>query len=101
MLQLIAVTTLLFSLLRQQLIVLFYGIRYGIEEGTKINPTLPPLKSLALSLGMFAIPFALAVWYPYVGKIGALLAALAVTGTVYIVPVMCLIRGKAWEEAKP
>ena len=56
-------------------------------------------KNLLLTMGLFLPAFALAVWYPYVGKIGALLPAFSTMLTIYMIPIMVYLKAK-WIESK-
>ena len=61
-------------------------------------PTLLSVKSnLLLAVCLITPLFILGVWYPYVGQIGALLAALATMFSIYIIPVICYLKLKTKE----
>lgn len=81
--------TLLFGLLRSQILLLHAGITKGIDS---LNA--PGFKEIRLSRGknflvsflMALPPIALAIWYPYVGKLGAVIAAFSTMFVCYILP---------------
>ena len=47
---------------------------------------------------MKVLPMSLAIWYPYVGKLGALLAAFATMLVVYLLPLSTFIKAAIVEK---
>ena len=47
--------------------------------------------NILISILMTLPPLSLAIWYPYVGKLGALLAAFATMLVVYLLPLSTFI----------
>lgn len=85
--QLLCVNTLLFGLLRSQIILLHAGITNGIESiANNTDIKLPRCKNFLLSFTLCLPSIALAIWYPYVGKIGALFAAFSTMFVIYLLP---------------
>ena len=86
--QLLWVNSLLFGLLRSQILLLYAGIIRGIESVA--NPEnaikLSFTQNFMLSFLLTLPPIALAIWYPYVGKLGALIAAFSTMFVIYILP---------------
>lgn len=78
--------TLLFGLLRSQIILLHIGVTKGIENVPSGEVTLSRPKNFLLSFFMCLPPISLAIWYPYVGKLGALIAAFSTMFVIYILP---------------
>ena len=83
-------------MLRTQLVLLINGINYGVEQGSQMSTILSRCGNFLMSLSLITPLFILGVYYPYVGQIGALLAAFATIMTIYIMPIMCYLREK-WD----
>ena len=86
--QLLCVNTLIFGLLRSQILLLYAGVTMGIDSvadpANAIKLSRPMNFLLSFSITLPAI--ALAIWYPYVGKLGALIAAFSTMFVIYILP---------------
>ena len=82
--QLLCVNTLLFGLLRSQVLLLHGGITRGIEQASATDLT--RIGNFFLSLALCLPSISLAIWYPYVGKLGALIAAFSTMFVIYILP---------------
>lgn len=83
--QLLCVNTLLFGLLRSQIILLYQGLTSGIEFA-QTEICLSRCKSLMLSFLITIPAISLAIWYPHIGKLGALIAAFSTMFVIYILP---------------
>ena len=95
--QLLCVNTLLFGLLRSQILLLHAGVTKGIEN-VPTQVTLSRGKTFILSFAMCLPPIALAIWYPYVGKLGALIAAFSTMFVIYILPLATFAKAVYTEE---
>jgi len=84
--QLLTVNTLLFGLLRSQILLLHAGVTEGIENARHADIRLSRCHNFLLSFAMALPPLALAIWYPYVGKLGALIAAFSTMFVIYVLP---------------
>lgn len=94
--QLLTVNTLLFGLLRSQILLLYSGLTQGIDNQREIR--LSKCKNFLLSFLMALPPLALAIWYPYVGKLGALIAAFSTMFVIYILPLATYAKAVHQEE---
>ena len=65
--QLVAVSTLLFEMLRYQLVLLYHGIKYGVEAGSQMPTMISRTKNLAIFLTAYTPIFMLGVYYPHAG----------------------------------
>ena len=83
--QLLCVNTLLFGLLRSQILLLYQGITQGVDHGQE-ELRLSRAKNILMSFIMCLPPISLAIWYPYVGKLGALIAAFSTMFVIYVLP---------------
>ena len=97
--QLLAVSTLLFGMIRVQIVLLYNGINHGVETGSRMPTMLSRKDNFILCFSLIIPLFVLGVWYPYVGQIGALLAAFATMTTIYIITLMVYLKAK-YEEMK-
>ena len=95
--QLLCVNTLLFGLLRSQILLLYEGVTQGIEN-VPSEVVLSRGKNFLLSFAMTLPPLALAIWYPYVGKLGALIAAFSTMFVIYILPLATFAKAVYWQE---
>ena len=84
--QLLCVNTLLFGLLRSQILLFYSGVTKGIERINDGCITLSRGKNFVLSFLMTLPPISLAIWYPYVGTLGALVASFSTMFVIYILP---------------
>ena len=97
--QLLCVNTLLFGLLRSQILLLHYGITQGVSEaGNQADIQLSRGKNFVLSSLMTLPPIALAIWYPYVGKLGALIAAFSTMFVIFILPLATFTKAVHLEQ---
>lgn len=79
--------TLLFGLLRSQILLLHKGIKEGVDAaGSNAEVKLSRGSNFILSFVMTLPPISLAIWYPYVGKLGALIAAFSTMFVIFILP---------------
>ena len=72
------------------------GVTNGIEtvaHGGQNEIRLSRGKNLILSFIMYMPALALGIWYPYVGKLGALIAALSTMFVIYIIPLATFAKG--------
>ena len=53
-----------------------------------------------LSFTMTLPPLALAIWYPYVGKLGALIAAFSTMFVIYILPLATFTKAVKLQQDK-
>ena len=87
--QLLTVNTLLFGLLRQQILLLYQGITQGINSISSDDSNgiqLSLFQNILMSFIMFLPPISLAIWYPHIGTLGALIAAFSTMFVIYILP---------------
>ena len=100
--QLLTVNTLLFGLLRSQIILFYNGVTKGIESVTQGQDEirLSRCKNFMLSFTMTLPPLALAIWYPYVGKLGALIAAFSTMFVIYILPLATFTKAVKLQQDK-
>ena len=87
--QLLCVTTLIFGLLRSQILLLYEGLTKGIQndvQADNINYRLSRGQNFMLSIFITIPPISLAIWYPYVGTLGALVASFSTMFIIYILP---------------
>ena len=84
--QLLCVNTLLFGLLRSQILLFYSGVTKGIDRINDGCITLSRGKNFVLSFLMTLPPISLAIWYPYVGTLGALVASFSTMFVIYILP---------------
>ena len=100
--QLLCVNTLLFGLLRSQILLLYAGVTKGIESvsnpANAIRLSRPMNFLLSFSICLPAI--ALAIWYPYVGKLGALIAAFSTMFVIYILPLATYTKAVYVQERR-
>jgi len=100
--QLLCVNTLLFGLLRSQILLLYAGVTRGIESvanpANAIKLSRPMNFLLSFSICLPAI--ALAIWYPYVGKLGALIAAFSTMFVIYILPLATYTKAVYVQERR-
>ena len=98
--QLLCVNTLLFGLLRSQILLLYAGVTRGIESVA--NPAnaikLSRPMNFLLSFAILLPAIALAIWYPYVGKLGALIAAFSTMFVIYILPLATYTKAVYLQE---
>ena len=78
--------------------LLHAGIKRGIDN-VPSEVILSRTKTFLLSFVMCLPPIALAIWYPYVGKLGALIAAFSTMFVIYILPLATFAKG-VYEEEK-
>ena len=100
--QLLCVNTLLFGLLRSQILLLYAGVTKGIESvadpANAIKLSRP--KNFLLSFAITLPAIALAIWYPYVGKLGALIAAFSTMFVIYILPLATYTKAVYVQERR-
>ena len=97
--QLLCVNTLLFGLLRSQIILLHAGITQGIANiANNTDIKLPRCKNFLLSFGLCLPSIALAIWYPYVGKLGALIAAFSTMFVIFLLPLATYVKAVYVEQ---
>ena len=100
--QLLCVNTLIFGLLRSQILLLYAGVTKGIESvsnpANAIRLSRPMNFLLSFSICLPAI--ALAIWYPYVGKLGALIAAFSTMFVIYILPLATYTKAVYVQERR-
>lgn len=86
--QLLCVNTLLFGLLRSQILLLYMGITKGVSEVADMpDIKVSRGKNFFLSCAMLLLPLSLAIWYPYIGKLGSLIAAFSTMFVIYLLPI--------------
>ena len=89
--QLLCINTYCFGLLRSQILLLYAGLKRGIDNvpsEVTLSRALPRSKTFLLSFMMCIPPIALAIWYPYVGKLGALISAFSTMFVIYLLPLV-------------
>ena len=97
--QLLCVNVLLFGLLRSQILLLHQGITKGVAAaGDNAEIVLSRGKNFALSVLMTLPPIALAIWYPYVGKLGALIAAFSTMFVIFVLPLSTFSKAVYLEQ---
>lgn len=96
--QLLCVNTLLFGLLRSQVLLLHTGVTKGIDNARHADIKLSRAKNLLLSFVMMLPPLSLAIWYPYVGQIGALFAAFSTMFVCYVLPLATFAKAVYVEQ---
>ena len=77
--------------------LLHAGIKRGIDN-VPSEVTLSRSKTFLLSFVMCLPSIALAIWYPYVGKLGALIAAFSTMFVIYILPLATFAKAVYDEE---
>ena len=95
--QLLCVNTLLFGLLRTQILLLHAGVTRGIEN-VPAEIVVSRTKTFLISFAMCIPPISLAIWYPYVGKLGALIAAFSTMFVIYLLPLATFVKAVYREE---
>ena len=96
--QLLTVNTLLFGLLRSQILLLYIGMKDGIKSAHNADIKLSRCKNFLLSFTMTLPQLALAIWYPYVGKLGSLIAAFSTMFVIYILPIATFAKAAFVQE---
>lgn len=72
------------------------GIKDGIENIPSGDVYLSRGKNFLLSFALCLPSIALAIWYPYVGKLGALIAAFSTMFVIYILPLATFTKAVYW-----
>ena len=98
--QLLCVNTLLFGLLRSQILLLHAGMTRGIENirADQIYKDVSRCKNFLLSFFMTLPPISLAIWYPYVGTLAALVASFSTMFVIYILPLATYSKAVYWQK---
>jgi hypothetical protein len=99
--QLLCVNTLLFGLLRSQILLLHAGLTKGQDAvANESEIKLSRGKNCLLSFLMTLPPIALAIWYPYVGKLGALIAAFSTMFVIFVLPLATFTKAVYVEQCQ-
>ena len=92
--------TLLFGLLRSQILLLYTGVTKGIASTKNADMRLSRTANIILSFVMSLPPLSLAIWYPYVGKLGALIAAFSTMFVIYMLPLVTFAKAVLVNELR-
>lgn len=102
--QMLCVNVLIFGLLRKQILLFYAGVTQGNDDFASADQTdemikLSRFKNLVLSFLLYMPALALAIWFPYVGKLGALIAAFSTMFVIYLLPLATYCQA-VWMEQK-
>jgi len=98
--QLLCVNTLLFGMLRSQILLFCAGVKPGAVLDEAEAKKLSRSENFLISFLMTLPPIALAIWYPHVGKLGALIAAFSSMLVMYVLPLATFTKAVFVEQSK-
>ena len=84
-------------MLRSQILLFYSGVTRGLNS-VQNEIKLSRSKNILVSFFMTLPPISLAIWYPYVGKLGALIAAFSTMFVVFILPLATFIKAVKLEQ---